>query len=313
MKTIRVTVLCAAKLPGLSAFKAKSGKLTDMFNKLNKNIAFIISIAVLLYFFVPANAYVLQGPHLLELMAQNIGTTGSLFVSQRLVLYDDSFQQGSIELKETLKYVFPEKYRSDIISKNSKRIHVVSKGISLTVLDGKTVADHETIFDRYKDIILYNSRSSLLQRLALSGINVSVVSLGRFNSKPVYVLGAQYPDEAASQIWLNKETFRPFRWIINSNNPDGRIDTLEVRYYKWQKIRKLWYPMHIEFYQDDQLIRMIEVDEIKIVPSLSAGQFDINRLKSTYPKDTQVVSKQRQSGELSEVQKMIEEFKKIYE
>jgi len=286
-----------------------------MYKKLKIIIVFFLSITVLLWFLVPANAYVLQGPHLLELMIKNIGTTKSLFVSQKLVFYDDSFQGGSIELKETLKYIFPEKFRSDIVSKNSKRIHVVSKGRSLTVIDGKTVAGHETLFDRYKDIILYNSRSALLQRLAHLGINVSVSSLGRFQNKPVYVLGAQYPDESVSQVWLNKDTFRPFRWLINSKKaggrPDGRIDTLEVRYFRWRKISKIWYPMHIEFYQDDNLIRMIEVDEIKVAPGFSAALFDINRLKSTYPKDTQLL--QRQPGELSEVQKMIEEFKKIYE
>lgn len=284
-----------------------------MYRKSKKSIFFLLSFAVLLLFFVPANAYLLQGPHLLELMTQNIGKTKNLFVSQKLVFYGESFKEGSIELKETLKYIFPEKFRSDIVSKNSKRIHVVSKGRSLTVIDGKTVAGHETIFDRYKDIILYNSRSALVQRLAHLGINVSVSSLGRFQNKPVYVLGAQYPDESVSQIWLNKDTFRPFRWIINSKKPGGRIDFLEIRYYKWRKISKIWYPMHIEFYQDDSLIRMIEVDEIKVDPGISAGLFDINRLKSTYPKDTQVLSKERQQGELSEVQKMIEEFKKIYE
>lgn len=284
-----------------------------MYKKLNKIIIFFISIAVLLWFFVPANAYLLQGPHLLELMTQNIGRTESLFVSQKLVIYDDSFKDGSIELKETLKYIFPEKFRSDIVSKNIKSIHVVSKGISLTVIDGKTVAGHETLFDLYKDIVLYNSRSALLQRLARLGINESVSSLGRFQNKPVYVIGAQYPDESISQIWLNKDTFRPFRWIINSRKPGGRLDSLEVRYFKWRKIRKIWYPMHIEFYQDDKLVRMIEVDEIKVNPGFSAGLFDINRLKSTYPQSTQVLSKQHQPGELSEVQKMIEEFKKIYE
>ena len=288
--------------------------------KNQKKTIFFLSIAVLLWFFVPANAYVLQGPHLLELMTQKHGKAESLFVSQKLVFYDDSFKEGSIELKETLKYIFPEKFRSDIVSKNSKRIHIVSKGRSLTVIDEKTVAGHETLFDRYKDIILYNSRSALLQRLAHLGIDVSVSSFGRFQNKPVYVLGAQYPDETASQIWLHKDTFRPFRWIINSNKPGDRRDSLEVRYFKWRKIRKIWYPMHIEFYQDDNLIRLIEVDEIKIVPGFSAGLFDINRLKSTYPMDTpkdtmdsQGLSKQHQPGELSEVQKMIEEFKKIYE
>jgi outer membrane lipoprotein-sorting protein len=284
-----------------------------MYKKPNKIIIFFISIAVLLWFFVPANAYLLQGPHLLELMTQNIGRTKSLFVSQKLVIYDDSFKDGSIELKETLKYIFPEKFRSDIVSKNIKSIHVVSKGISLTVIDGKTVAGHETLFDLYKDIVLYNSRSALLQRLVRLGINESVSSLGRFQNKPVYVIGAQYPDESISQIWLNKDTFRPFRWIINSRKPGGRLDSLEVRYFKWRKIRKIWYPMHIEFYQDDKLVRMIEVDEIKVNPGFSAGLFDINRLKSTYPQSTQVLSKQHQPGELSEVQKMIEEFKKIYE
>lgn len=291
-----------------------------MYRKTKRSIFFLLSFVVLLWSFVPANAYVLQGPHLLELMTQKHGKAASLFVSQKLVFYDDSFKEGSIELKETLKYIFPDKFRSDIVSKNSKRIHVVSKGRSLTVIDGKTVAGHETLFDRYKDIILYNSRSALLQRLARLGIDVSVSSLGRFQNKPVYVLGAQYPDESVSQIWLNKETFRPFRWIINSKKPsgrpDGQIDTLEVRYFKWRKINKIWYPMHIEFYQDDNLIRMIEVDEIKVSTGFSAGLFDINHLKSTYPvdtKDAQGLSKQSQPGELSEVQKMIEEFKKIYE
>ena len=284
-----------------------------MYKKPKKNIIYFLSIAVFLWFFVPANAYVLQGPHLVELLTKNIGTTKSLFVSQKLVFYDESFKEGSIELKETLKYIFPEKFRSDIVSKNSKRIHVVSKGRSLTVIDGKTVAGLETIFDRYKDIILYNSRSALVQKLAHLGINVSVSSLGRFENNPVYVLGAQYPDESVSQIWLNKETFRPFRWIINSKKLCGRRDFLEIKYLQWRKIGKIWYPMRIEFYQDDSLIRMIEVDKIKVDPGISAGLFDINHLKSTYPKNTQVLPKQHQTGELSEVQKMIEEFKKIYE
>jgi len=282
----------------------------------SKIMIFCLSITVLPLFFVPANAYVLQGPHLLQLMAQNIGKTKSLFVSQKLALYDDSFKDGSIELKEALKYLFPEKFRSDIVSKNGKRIHVVSKGRSLTIIDGKTVASHETIFDRYKDIILYNSRSALMQKLGHLGINTSVASLGRFEDKPVYILGAQYPDESVSQIWLDKETFRPFRWIISTERSNGRIDSLEVRYSKWRKIRKIFYPMHIEFYQDDQLIRTIKVDEIKVNPGISDALFNINRLKSTYPeekRDTQVLSNQRQPSELTEVQKMIEEFKKIYE
>lgn len=284
-----------------------------MYKKLKKSIIFFISLIALGSLCLNADAYVLSGPHLLELMTKKLGKAKSLYVSQKLILYDDSLEDGEIELNETLKYMFPETFRSDIVSKSAERIHVVSNGVSLTVLDGKIVADHETRFDCYKDIILYNSRSLLEKRLTRCGINVSVSSLGRFQGRARYILGAQYPDESSSQVWLDKETFRPFRMVLKSKIQKSRSDSLEVRYLGWRQVKKIWYPMRIEFYIDDSLVRIIQVEEIRADLSFSKGLFDISHLRSIYPLDAQVPLKQNRYKELSEVQKMIEEFKKIYE
>lgn len=273
---------------------------------------FFLSIVIFSYAYLQADAYVLQGPHLLDLMTQNLGKSKRLLISQKLILYDNS-RQGGLEFDETLKYIFPETFRSDIISENVQRIHVLSKGEALTVIDGKAVAVSETIYGRYKDIFLYNSRVLLEEKLCLHGVDVDVSSLGRFQGQPVYVVGAQYPDETVPQIWLTKDTFRPLRWIITGKTAENSEDTLEVRYLDWQPLNKMWYPMRVEFYRDDILVREIKVQNIETKPMFSEDLFDIDHLKSIYLPDASKRSEQGAEKDLNEVQKTIEEFKKIYE
>ena len=273
---------------------------------------FFVVIVIFTYVYSQADAYVLQGPHLLELMIQNVKASGRLFISQKLILYDNS-RQGGLEFDETLKYIFPETFRSDIISENVQRIHVLSKGEALTVIDGKAVAASETIYGRYKDIFLYNSRVLLEEKLFLHGVDVNVSSLGRFQGQPVYVVGAHYPDETVPQIWLTKDTFRPLRWIITGKTAENREDTLEVRYLDWQPLNKMWYPMRVEFYRDDILVREIKVQNIETKPIFPEDLFDIDHLKSIYLPDASKRSEQGAEKDLNEVQKTIEEFKKIYE
>ncbi len=264
------------------------------------------------WFIAQADAYVLQGSHLLELMTQNLGKSKRLLISQKLILYYNSLQ-GGLEFDETLKYIFPETFRSDIISENVQRIHVLSKGEALTVIDGKAVDASETIYGRYKDIFLYNSRVLLEEKLFLHGVDVDVSSLGRFQGQPVYVVGAQYPDETVPQLWLTKDTFRPLRWIITGKTAENREDTLEVRYLDWQPLNKMWYPMRVEFYRDDILVREIMVQNIETKPIFPEDLFDIDHLKSIYRPDALEGPEQGAEKDLNEVQKTIEEFKKIYE
>ncbi len=275
--------------------------------------AVLFSFFVAGYFSASAAAYVLPGTHILELMATKSKKAKTLLVSQRLVIHDSYAKADSVELNETLRYMFPESFRSDVESENAKRIHVMSKGSAVTVIEGRISEQAETRFDRYKDVILFNSRVLLNEKLTLLGLDVTITSLGRFEDKIAYVMGAQYPDKSSSQIWFDRVTFRPIRWLLVSDTPQGIKDILEVRYLNWQAIRGLWYPMRIEFYKQERLVREIRVDHIKVNPSFSGKLFDIEHIKSIYQPAAVVAPRQEQMGGISEIQKTIEEFKKMYE
>ena len=275
---------------------------------LRKSLAIFFCLAALGFQHTSLNAYVLPGPFLLKLMIQNLGIAKRLLVTQKLVLHDDIPNMNADELSETLNFKFPETFRSDIVSEKIQRIRIVSDNSVFTVIDGKISDAPENSYDHYKDLLLFRSREILQERLSRLGVDVKVASLGRFQGNPAYVLGAQYPDETLSQVWLDKNTFLPFRWIMTGN----ATQNLEVLYLDWKKLKKTWYPMRIEFFSNGNLVREIHVQNIEVNPSFRADLFDIQKLKSLYPKDAPAEPKNGGKKELDEVQKTIEEFKKIY-
>jgi outer membrane lipoprotein-sorting protein len=275
---------------------------------LRKSLAIFFFLATLGFQQVSLHAYVLPGPYLLKLMTQNLGIANRLLVTQKLVLHDDNPNMSADELSETLKFKFPKTFRSDIVSENIQRIRILSDRSVFTVIDGKISDEPENSYDHYKDLILFRSREILQERLSNLGVDVKVTSFGRFQGRPAYVLGAQYPDETLPQVWLDKKTFLPFRWIITGN----ATQNLEVLYLDWKKLNRTWYPMRIEFFSNGNLVREIHVQDIKVNPSFQADLFDIQQLKSLYPQDAPAEPKNGDKEELDEVQKTIDEFKNIY-
>ncbi len=275
---------------------------------LRKSLAIFFCLAILGFQHASLHAYVLPGPFLLKLMTQNLGIADRLLVTQKLILHDDNPNMNTDELSETLTFKFPKTFRSDIVSENIQRIRILSNRIVFTVIDGKISDEPENAYDHYKDLMLFRSREIIEERLSDLGVDVKVSSFGRFQGKPAYILGAQYPDETAPQVWLDKNTFLPFRWIISGN----ATQNLEVLYLDWKNLNKTWYPMRIEFYSNGNLVREIHVQDIKVNPSFPDDLFDIQKLTLLYPKDAPIEPKNGDKEELDEVQKTIEEFKKIY-
>lgn len=259
------------------------------------------------------SAYVLPGPQILELMTAKSRPAKRLLVSQKLLVHEDPAQLAPVELNETLKYAFPDSFRSDIASENTQRIHVASKGSAVTVIDGRISPQPETLFDRYKDIILYHSRVLLNEQLTLLGVDVTITSVGRFEGKIAYVLGAQYPDESSSQIWFDRKTFRPFRWLLVAGTDLSIKEVLDVRYANWREVRGVWYPMQIEFYQDQRLVREIQVTHLEVNPSFSRRIFDIEHLRSIYQPMPEIVPEKKEAEGIPEIQQTIEDFKRMYE
>lgn len=259
-----------------------------------------------------AIAYILPGPFVLELMINHFGKAKRLLVHQTLKIYRSPLQNDHAEFDETLRYIFPDKFRSDILSKDTHRIHLVSSDGPLTIIDGKAGVSRSSRFDQYKDILLYHSPLMLQQRLFLLGVDVSVSSIGRFQGKIAFVLGAEYPDESVPQVWVEKETFMPLRWIVTGKT-ESKKDDLEIRYGQWSKKGNLWYPGHVGFYQNELLLREIDVNQIEVDPHFSQKLFDIRRLRSIHSGKTGSEPGRENGVKDNEIKKTIEEFKKIYD
>jgi hypothetical protein len=275
--------------------------------------------SVVLYFGSGTGAYILSGPHILHLMLENIGKSKGLLIEQQLkilneIQQDDSLsdsQSDSIELSETLSFSFPLKFRSDIIANNIQRSIIVSQKGAWSLTDGIVSEYFETRFDLYKDIFLYNSRELLEKRLSLLGVNINISSFGRFQGRTAYVIGAKYPDESAPQIWFDKETFMPFRWIITGKTPENPEDFFEIRYRNWQKTNNIWYPMLIEFFHNNNKLREIKAVTVITDPFFEKNIFNIESIKSVSA--SVMNSPEDLSGEMMGIKKTIEQFKKIYE
>jgi hypothetical protein len=308
------------------------------------------SIAILFFFVSPLHAYVLQGRHVLDLMIEKLGPAESLFVSEKIVFYrkaaavneqdaatgkntfapentagDDTqttqqvetdpeaLELETLELEGTLRYVFSRAFRSDVKSPNSERIHIVVAGRTLTIIDNNIVSDAANRFDLYKDILLYRSREALADRLLQMGVDASVSSLGRFEEKTVFVLGANYPDETVNQLWVDKDTLLPLRLIIRDVYGADNSDKVEIRYLIWWKIGEIQYPSKIEFYQDDNLVRVSQAISFEENAMFSEELFDIEHLKMIYPRTPLQPISPEAAEEPSEIQKTIEDFKRIFE
>ncbi|MGA8020862.1 MAG: hypothetical protein WCA42_18490 [Desulfobacterales bacterium] len=279
----------------------------------------LISILLLLVPFAPivtvppSHAYVLHGYHLLELMRREMGTARSLEVIQKLTIQESVLSTEAVAVQETLSYRFPVAFRSEFVSAAGEHIQIFSNGRALTVVDRRIVSDTESDLDHYKDIFLFNTRELLKNRLSQLGVAAEVSSVGRFQGRIGYVLGAQYPDETVPQLWLDKETFRPMRWLLKPAAAGNPSEALEVRYFDWRKLSSIWYPERIEFYQGDRLLRRMQVQRTRVNPELSNRLFDLTYLKSIYPFAVAPPAAQGESGGKNDIQRTIDRFRKLFE
>ncbi len=270
-----------------------------------------VYVCLSIFFLSSANAYILKGEHVLQLMIEKNNLPVKLFVNQKISFFDPGIEAINTEYEQKVRYRIPEEFRSDIAADDGlKRIQVVSSDNSLTVIDGRIVAESEMWVDHYKDIFFYRDRKRLVEKLDSLGINFSVTSLGRYNGVICYVLGAEYPDESVPQLWVAKESFQPVRWIFEVTDEQGVVEQKEIRYGDWKIHYKTWYPSKIEFFQGQNLIQSISVMQVEINPPFPVDLFDIEQLKIFYSAG---VGEEKDSKVQNDIEKRIEEFKKIYE
>jgi len=280
-------------------------------------VARVVVIAVLSLGQAPlVYGYVLQGPHVLELMVDKLIGPKTLLVEQEVTIDEPDLAAQPVTLRETVAYAFPDRYRSEAQYDQTHRIFVTSGGEHLSVIDGKWRMDQPNLFDRYKDLLLFHSRHLMHEALLKHGVDVGVTSLGRFEGRIVYVIGAHYPDESVSQVWVDKELFLPLRWLnVDQGDPDLDMEFIYRNWRKiqWRKDHVIWYPTRIETFYQQRLIRAITIDRIQADNALSPELWDLDYLRSKYVPDQPPVEVEQPADEVDEVQQAIESFQKKFE
>ncbi len=275
------------------------------------------AIALIGVFWVSsAAAYILPGPFVLELMARNLAGAQSRSVKQQVIIDDPAVSDSPVELTEELRFLLPGSFRSELLHQDSRRIHVVNHGESLTIMDERVVSSREGRFDRYKDLLLYQSRDMLHKTLLSHGVDVGIVSLGRSGDQIIYIIGAQYPDTSVSQLWVDKERLLPLRWInVFPGNSDGEpFERLDFVYSDWRQIDGTWYPMQIVSLLDEVQIRVVNATTVEVNVVIPGELMNIPYLQSLYtapemdqPQEEPVLDA------VDEVEQTIEDFKKKFE
>jgi len=280
--------------------------------------ALIFFLAVFCILFTgSALAFVPQTPHLLHLVNQKIKEPVGLEVYQvrkvidSLALGEQGIQTETrtIELDEKLVYDFPGRLRSEILSNKLSRFYVESDSRFIKISDGVAVALEKSPVDFYTDILLYRDHESLLRQLVLAGVDTEKVTFQRLDNKICYFIGhppAGDPKKFQG-LWIEKDSFFPVLYVIKKNTW-----TIAFHYKNWQRVSKTWYPMEIRIFVDDQLFVDIEVQGFELKSTFSPELFDVDYIQQRYPgKDR--YEDQKASGEIDELEKQIENFRKLYE
>ncbi len=261
----------------------------------------------------PATAFILEGPQVLDLMARQQEKLKSLQVTQTLVVHGATVADQNAEFEETIAYQFPDRFRADTRAPTHERLHVVNRDASLTVTDGLVTAETETALDRYKDLLLHRDRVRLQNQLVRLGVDTTVTSFGRLETETAFVIGARYPDLSAPQVWIDQRSFRPARLILPAPPYSQDAYALDIRFQNWRETNAVWYPWQILFYRGDRLVRELKITRLEKNPSFPADFFDLERLKSRYRAAPSAAGVPEQPLNGADVQKTLDDFKKIFD
>jgi len=259
-----------------------------------------------------AFAYVLKGPHVLQLVAKAIGRLPPLKIEQKLLIYPQTKDSFPTAMDETVIYVMPRRFRSDIVSDRINRTYLEVGDQSLTVVDGR-LAMVQDPFDRYQGLLRSRTRTQLMKTLSALGVETAISSLGRIDETVVFVIGAHYPDESVSQLAVDKETFLPLRLLLTDAERDDPGQRLEIYYHNWQKVQDGWFPTQIVFFIGGNLAREIRVVQMRVNPSIPADLMDLEALSASVAATRADTVQDEKQETVEAIQQGVQDFQKKFD
>lgn len=118
-------------------------------------------------------------------------------------------------------------------------------------------------------------QARMVAALRDAGIDTSIVSLGRFERRIAYIIGARVWETEQPQLWLYKGTRLPMRIVVydDRTRPATRVET---RLLEWgQAVNGNWFPGIIEVWHDDTLVRRATTTKVQLNQGLPETLFEL--------------------------------------
>lgn len=225
-----------------------------------------------------SHAYVPAAGHLLQAAAAQRQAPETAVVRQTRILPPQEGDSRGREYQETVYFRFPGVFRAELETGQGRRIYLEKNG-------DYRIADIRGVFQPHPEPmdlalrLLANTEADRMGRvLADAGVDLSVISLGLFNGRLGFVLGAKFPDELAPQVWFDKETLLPFRWLLVERDDKGLPRRIEIRYFRWQKIGGLLYPQTLQSDRHERRTADVRVNHIETGVHISDERFSFQKL-----------------------------------
>ncbi len=247
----------------------------------------LIILTVLILLPARLTAYIIPAHQIVRLMVRNKPKYTALRIEQSVVLYQDTYAGGRLEVPSLLFLEAPDKARLEVSFPQEKRM-LVSQGKQSVSLIAERIAPEDKAELRqrllFRDLILLPSTRAILRLLREEGINAGKVALGRYKGKIAYIIGAREGEERVPQLWVEKERLFPLRFI-GRVIIEGVVKMIEIKYQDYRYLSGgLSYPFRVEFYTDEKLTQCFRVKEIYESPKLVKGMFDVAKIRKKHPR-----------------------------
>jgi hypothetical protein len=212
----------------------------------------------------------------LGLSAEAMGSLPLVQVRQAALHPVGETAAAAEQTSETLTYGPPDRLRIDAAGPEGRWVYLVEQGRAALFRDGEMVHSSTDRRFLYAELLLERTRFGLADRLRSMGVDLSVSSLGIHEGRPCYVLGALFPDPSRSQLWVDKETFLPYRLLLPPPPGAGPLaGSLEFRYGSWQPEASFQYPRRIDVFENGTAVREIRARSLDTAPAVAPSLFSI--------------------------------------
>lgn len=112
-----------------------------------------------------------------------------------------------------------------------------------------------------------------IHQLDSLGFNLDVLHEGRWNSRPVWVVGAVAGDTMTSQFWIDRDSLL-VRRVMQREMRGGRPTVTDIRFFRYQDVGGYPVAFDVHFYRDGRMYFKEEYFDVKANVPIPPEVFD---------------------------------------